>query len=120
MSKTTSLPYLDRLDSGRQKIFKELAAFAVDFTLAVGTAIMLQIGHRYSVDFDLFSEKKLSPRLLNKSKIIFGQSITPDIDTDDILSVITSDGITVTFVFHPYPPLQKPLKTGSLPFYHLD
>lgn len=51
-------PYLDQLDPARQDVFKKLVRFANEFTLGGGTAIMLQLGHRLSYDFDCFSPKK--------------------------------------------------------------
>lgn len=41
--------YLDQLSPERQAVFKKLKHFADRFTLAGGTAIMLQIGHRLSL-----------------------------------------------------------------------
>jgi hypothetical protein len=37
-----------------------LSLFSKDFYLAGGTAIALQIGHRKSIDFDLFSSQVIS------------------------------------------------------------
>lgn len=68
------LPYLDILDPERQKVFKLLKHFSRTFVLAGGTAIMLQIGHRLSYDFDCFSEKPL-PRNTDKMAYdIFGKA----------------------------------------------
>ena len=38
--------------------------FSRNFYLVGGTAIALQLGHRRSIDFDLFTEKSLRPKLL--------------------------------------------------------
>jgi len=38
--------------------------FSRNFYLVGGTAIALQLGHRRSIDFDLFTEKALRPKLL--------------------------------------------------------
>lgn len=44
-----------------------VGAFSKDFGLVGGTAVAFQIGHRRSIDFDLFSEKKIGNKaLLNK------------------------------------------------------
>jgi hypothetical protein len=39
---------------------------ASDFYLAGGTALALQLGHRVSVDFDLFIYDDISPSLLSR------------------------------------------------------
>ena len=58
------------LKSEQQKIFKKLKYFP-GFYLVGGTALALQIGHRTSLDFDLFSPNEIPPGLLNKVKRIF-------------------------------------------------
>ncbi len=35
--------------------------FLIDFNLAGGTALALQIGHRISIDIDLFTDKEFNP-----------------------------------------------------------
>ena len=88
--------------------------------MAGGTAMMLQIGHRYSVDFDLFSERSLSDKLPLNIVKIFGKSIITEYNSGDIYSIVTPSEVTVTFVYYPYPLLKKPLITHSLPLFHLD
>ena len=47
------------LNPAQEKLLPLLKMFRNEFYLAGGTAIALQIGHRKSVDFDLFSAKKI-------------------------------------------------------------
>lgn len=115
-----SLPYLGRLDKERQQVFEKLAVFSDRYILAGGTAIMLQIGHRLSYDFDLFAKDKPTDNLLRKIQQVFGNQVKPYLRTDEILSVKTPDDIEITFVWHPFTILQKPLQTGYLPLFHLD
>ncbi len=112
--------FLDQLDSARQTVWHKLSRFAGSFALAGGTAIMLQIGHRKSYDFDCFSEKKLSPTLLDRVKNAFGPNVWIKTRTKDFLTVTTSDTIELTFVWYPYKPLHTPFQTNSLPLFHLD
>lgn len=112
--------YLDRLDNARQTVFKKLAAFSDQFILAGGTAIMLQIGHRLSYDFDCFSQTKPSDILLRKINQVFGSGIKPHLETDEILSIKTRSNIEITFVWHPFPLLKKPISTGYIPLFYLD
>ena len=52
------------------RVFPALASFG-DFYLAGGTALALQIGHRISVDFDLFSHEPIDRTLLSKVQTVF-------------------------------------------------
>jgi len=88
--------------------------------LAGGTAIMLQIGHRMSYDFDCFSEKSLPKNLLREIKKTFSRFILPRFQTSELITFLTHNGIEVTFVYHPYRPLRKVVKTDSLSLFHLD
>lgn len=112
--------YLDQLDPERQRVFNQLAAFADTFVLAGGTAIMLQIGHRKSYDFDCFSLESPSSTILSKVKRIFGSGVYPTIHTEDFLTVYTPNQIEITFAKHPFKPLHAPIVTSSIPLFHLD
>src|SRR3989344_8679341 len=111
MNKIMLPPYLDRLDSERQEVFKKLKYFNRTFVLAGGTAIMLQIGHRLSYDFDCFSEKPLSKNTDKMAYDVFGRDITIRVQTRDQITLITPTNVEVTFVCHPYKPLRKLLLT---------
>ena len=112
--------FLDQLDNARQAVWHKLSRFAGSFVLAGGTAIMLQIGQRRSYDFDCFSEEKLSPTLLDRLKNTFGPHIQIKTRTKDFLTITTSEGIELTFAWYPYKPLHRPIRTDSLPLFHLD
>ncbi len=114
------LPYLDILDPERQKAFKLLKHFSRTFVLAGGTAIMLQIGHRLSYDFDCFSEKPI-PRNTDKMAYdIFGKDVVIRVQTRDQITLVTPTSVEITFVCHPYKPLKKVIETDSIPLFHLD
>ena len=49
---------LEAIPKQNREIFAALPDFK-EFYLAGGTALSLQIGHRVSVDFDLFSDKEI-------------------------------------------------------------
>lgn len=117
---TTLLPYLYRFDPERQVVFERLRRFSRQFVLAGGTAMMLQIGHRLSFDFDCFSEKLLPSLLPHKAKTVFGPLISPEVQTREQLTFKTAKGINVTFVYHPYKPLKKIIETSSISLFHLD
>ena len=113
-------PYLDQLDSERKEVFKKLGRFSKSFTLAGGTAIMLQIGHRMSFDFDCFGSQKLSDSLPRKVRDVLGKFIYLKLRSPEQITFHTEKGIEVTFVYHPYKPLKKPIETDSIAFFHLD
>lgn len=74
-----------------------------NFYLAGGTALALQIGHRVSVDFDLFSFRELSPNLLQKIKKVFaGSKMTLTYRAPEQLNLLI-DGVKFTFFHFPYP-----------------
>jgi hypothetical protein len=91
------------------KLFPSLTAFD-GFYLAGGTALALQIGHRRSIDFDLFSPDPIDQALLVKTKRIFaGLLVEPAINNPDELTAFVG-GVKVTFLSYPFP-LIKPLAT---------
>lgn len=113
--------FLDRLSSERQTTFKKLAKFAPPFVLAGGTAIMLQLGHRKSFDFDCFCEaENLPTNLLPKIRLVLGNSIVVKRKTTELITLTTPTRIEITFVCHPYRPLRKPVTTSGIPLFHLE
>ena len=96
--------FLKALKSEQQKIFNRLKHFP-KFYLAGGTALALQIGHRISVDFDFFSEKEISPGLLDKLIKIFKDfKVEAVINHSEQLSVNVNK-IKIDFVKYNFPPL---------------
>ncbi|MBF6592517.1 MAG: nucleotidyl transferase AbiEii/AbiGii toxin family protein, partial [Ktedonobacterales bacterium] len=60
-------PHLAVLPPEQQAIWPQLAALpALGFVLYGGTAIVLRLGHRTSVDFDCFNDLPLDQRLLKQ------------------------------------------------------
>lgn len=120
MKMITLPPYTEKLDPERQEVFKKLKKFSSDFTLAGGTALMLQIGHRLSYDFDCFSMNLLPDSLLRIAKNIFGKTILPELDTREQLTFKTPQRVSITFVYHPYKTLKALIKTSFIPLFDLD
>lgn len=112
--------YTGKLDPERQEVFEKLKKFSPDFVLAGGTAIMLQIGHRTSYDFDCFSMELLPDRLLRKAKNIFGNTILPELDSREQLTLKTASSVSIAFIYHPYKPLKPLITTSSISLFHLD
>jgi len=97
--------FLNVLDSQRAEVFNKLAGSFEDWYLAGGTALALQIGHRISFDFDLFSQHKIDPALRQKIIKTFGDNIHFSMDTDEQLTFFTSSQVKITFALTPYKPI---------------
>jgi hypothetical protein len=74
------------------ELFGSLSRFT-GFYLAGGTALALQIGHRVSVDFDLFSDNDIERSLLPRVQRAFSDaaSIAPLINNSGELTVLVDD-----------------------------
>ncbi len=94
--------HLEAIELKRRKIFRKLKNFP-NFYLVGGTALALQMGHRVSVDFDLFSEKEISRDLLSKVKKVFKDfRVEVEINNPERLTVKVG-GTTIDFVKYPFP-----------------
>lgn len=73
-----------------------------NFILVGGTAIALYLGHRRSIDFDLFSNKPLNPKLIYKK--ISGKRflIHERYIQKEINHTIVIHGVQITFFHYPF------------------
>lgn len=109
-----SLIHLDLLDKKQKLAFKKLKIFRRSAVLAGGTALSLQIAHRYSFDFDLFLERKITRQDFLKLTENF-RIKEAKINTSDQLTVITAEGIGITLVHYYFKPLFQKIMTSFLP-----
>lgn len=79
-------------------LLKECASLG---KLAGGSALALQLGHRKSYDFDIFSDKAIPKSLLAKTRQLFNP-LQVLIDTGDELSIISEHNVKVSFIFYPF------------------
>lgn len=79
-----------------------LADFQKDFGLVGGTAVALHLGHRQSIDFDLFSLKNFSNSVLRK-KIQSRFPIEKILVDEAGEYTILVEGVKISFVFYPFP-----------------
>lgn len=87
-------------------LFPRLAEFG-KFYLVGGTALALQIGHRRSVDFDLFFSEPLSSILLRQVKRVFsGLDVVVTYRAFEQLNIIVN-GVKITFFYFEYPVIDK-------------
>lgn len=108
--------HLELLDKERQATFEKLKIFRNQATLAGGTSLCLQIGHRLSFDFDLFLEREIKNSDYLKLKRIF-RIREVRIHTTEQITVITGEDVGVTLVYYPYKPLFGKIKTPSVPLF---
>ncbi|MCL2139441.1 MAG: nucleotidyl transferase AbiEii/AbiGii toxin family protein [Treponema sp.] len=79
-----------------------ISQFRRGFYLVGGTAVALYIGHRRSIDFDLFTEKKLNRSRLKQK--VFGLPYHKHILYDDIDQIhFFINEVKITFFHYPYP-----------------
>lgn len=96
---------IDVLTPTARALFPLLSRFRDDFYLAGGTALALQIAHRESIDFDLFSDQPITRTLLAGAESHFaGKSLEILVNTGEELTINVS-GVKVTFLHYPFPPL---------------
>lgn len=82
--------------------------------MAGGTALALQVGHRVSVDFDLFSPSGISKQLLAKvEKVFAGSKINVAQNSSDELTVFV-DGVKITFLRYPFGVYKNFVETDGL------
>ncbi len=94
--------HVEILGQKQKKLLPWLKAFNKDFGLVGGTALALQVGHRSSIDFDLFSIKSFSNLDLQR-KIFKTKKISRIlVDHEGELTVII-EGVKVTFLYYPFP-----------------
>jgi hypothetical protein len=96
--------HLESIELEQKKVFLKLKEFP-NFYLVGGTGLALQMGHRISVDFDMFSDKKNLRNLLIKVERVFKDfKLSIVINNPDQLSVKVN-GVKIDFVGYPYPPI---------------
>lgn len=103
----------ETLPPGRRKIFAKLISFKKIGILAGGTALALQLGHRRSFDFDIFTSKEIPPEFAWEVKKAFGEiKVIKESETE--LTFFTARKIKITFFHYPFKPIYKIMDTNSL------
>jgi len=93
--------YLEILSKQQQELLNFISVFRRNYYLVGGTAIALYIGHRQSIDFDLFTSNKINKSLINK--IVLKQKYKKQLifSDDEQIHFLLND-IKVTFFYYPY------------------
>lgn len=120
MNQNTSKPFRELLSRDQRLVFGKLKDFSTMGILGGGTALMLQVGHRKSHDFDLLLPSKIPQNLLFKLNETFKKSsVVPKIDSSEELTVFI-DQAKLTFLSYPFPPLHKPIAIDFVNVSSLD
>ena len=93
--------YKEILTDEQKKFLLLVGKFAKDFGLVGGTAIALNIGHRRSIDFDLFSLKEFDNYQI-KRKISKNYKIESTINDEEGQYTVLIRGVRFTFLYYPY------------------
>jgi len=94
--------HINILTENQHQLLKFISIFRKYFYLVGGTAIALHIGHRRSIDYDLFSSKKLNKTLISRN--VLRQKYNKHTifnDTDQIHFIINK--VKITFFYFPFP-----------------
>jgi len=94
------------ITSKAKQIFDRLSHFP-DFYLAGGTGLALQLGHRISVDFDLFWPKNIPNELLSKVRRIYQDFEIKVVVNHPEQLTTTIEGINISFGKYPFPVISK-------------
>ena len=91
-------PKLTLLPAAQQRVFRELGGIPRRFVLYGGTAITLWLGHRVSLDFDLFSNDHFQPDALERATPLLRGAVRSRSEPDTLVAVVDRDGpVTVSF-----------------------
>ena len=94
--------YRTILTKTQEELLPFVKAFAPQYYLVGGTAIALHIGHRESIDFDLFTDKTIDKNKVVKTALKHGlEYVVSYQDGDQITGKI--NGVQVTFYEYPFP-----------------
>jgi len=89
------------LNNKQVKLLDLLQKFDKNFGLVGGTAIALYLGHRQSIDFDLFSTRPIKPTEIRRQIKKMANIERVIIDEKDEYTVIVS-GVKITFLYYPF------------------
>lgn len=93
--------HLETLDGRQLELSKFLQKFRKKFYLVGGTAIAFHIGHRHSIDFDLFTKTKINFTTIKKSIATSGFSYNTIFSAGDQIHFLIND-VKLTFFEYPF------------------
>jgi len=94
--------HIEILSDRQRELLPFIAQFKRSFYLVGGTAIALHIGHRRSIDFDLFTRKRLNKSRIRKKVFELQYNKKTLFDDVDQAHFYIND-VKTTFFIYPYP-----------------
>lgn len=89
------------LSPAQERLLPLVEKFQRSFYLAGGTAIAMHLGHRRSIDFDLFSNKEFRNADIRKKLVDFGRIEHVMVDRKGEYTVVIK-GVKLTFLFYDF------------------
>jgi hypothetical protein len=102
------LPKLECLPLSQRLLWPELKTVPEEFALYGGTALVLHLGHRESIDFDFFSNNNFDPAVL-KERIPFLSGVQLTQQAPNTLSAIVDRSGPVKVTFFGVPRIRRVL-----------
>lgn len=99
------------LSQQQDDLLKYLMAFKRKYYLVGGTAIALHLGHRRSIDFDLYTSKATEKNRLRKNLMLIPYKQIPLFEDVDQLHIMVN-GVKLTFFYYPFQ-IDCPVKVFS-------
>jgi hypothetical protein len=85
-------PRLEILPKPQRLLWDELAAVPPEFVLYGGTAIALHLGHRQSVDFDFFGNRRFNPATLVASIAFMAEATITQAEGSSLSGIVDRGG----------------------------
>ncbi len=106
--------HLSAVDTTTLELLKSLMTIKAFYRtrLVGGTALALQLGHRKSIDIDLFGE--IDFKSINKAKTFEKFREIKTIKASDNINILLIDGVKVDFVNYTYPWLEEQIVTQEI------
>ena len=89
------------LNTDQEQLLPFIKSFSSEFYLAGGTALALHLGHRRSVDFDLFRDNSFDPMGI-RNKIQQSKTISHTFSQGTGELTVLIDKVKVTFFHYPF------------------
>lgn len=93
--------YKNILNDDQVQLLPLIKSFSSDFYLVGGTAIAFHLGHRRSIDFDLFTDHTFNPMHI-RSKILGGYKIEQTFSQGEGELTVLVNRVKMTFFHYPF------------------
>lgn len=93
--------YRNILNADQVQLLPLIKLFSSDFYLVGGTAIAFHLGHRRSIDFDLFTDSTFDP-IHVRSKIVGGYKIDQTFSQGEGELTVLINKVKITFFHYPF------------------